>query len=51
MDIQYKVTMSQKQYDDYLQYLTTAPNIGKRCHTLGRHPLNIITEEIYDPRG
>ena len=27
MDTQYKVTMSQKQYDDYLQYLTTAPNI------------------------
>jgi len=23
----YAVTMSQKQYDDYLQYLTTAPNI------------------------
>ena len=23
----YKVTMSQKQYDDYLIYLTTAPNI------------------------
>jgi len=24
---EYKVTMSQKQYDDYLTYLTTAPNI------------------------
>ena len=23
----YKVSMTQKQYDDYLEYLTTAPNI------------------------
>lgn len=27
MDTQYKVTMSEKQYNDYLEYLTTAPNI------------------------
>ena len=27
METNYKVTMSEKQYNDYLEYLTTAPNI------------------------
>lgn len=26
----------------------TRLNIGKRCHTLGRHPFNIITEDVYE---
>ena len=26
----------------------TSLNIGKRCHTFGRHPFNILTEEIYN---
>ena len=26
----------------------TSTNIGKRCHTSGRHPFNILTNETYD---